>query len=99
MARLRWAGFDGLIFSGKSEKPVYAYVTQDKVELLDASELWGKGVHETVKFFQDQYGDKELSVIAIGQDGKSFPDSPTGSTKMTGPLDAENPAACAAAKA
>ena len=26
-ARLRWAGFDGLIFSGKSEKPVYAYVT------------------------------------------------------------------------
>ena len=30
-ARLRWAGFDGLIFSGKSEKPVYAYVTQDKV--------------------------------------------------------------------
>ena len=52
-ARLRWAGFDDLIFSGKSEKPVYAYVTQDKVELLDASELWGKGVHETVKFFQD----------------------------------------------
>ena len=52
-ARLRWAGFEGLIFSGKSEKPVYAYVTQDKVELLDASELWGKGVHATVKFFQD----------------------------------------------
>ena len=71
-ARLRWAGFDGLIFSGKSEKPVYAYVTQDKVELLDASELWGKGVHETVKFFQDQYGDKELSVIAIGQAGEKL---------------------------
>ena len=71
-ARLRWAGFDGLIFSGKSEKPVYAYVTQDKVELLDASELWGKGLHETVKFFQDQYGDKELSVIAIGQAGEKL---------------------------
>ena len=36
-------GFDGLIFNGKSEKPVYAYVTQDKVELLDASELWARG--------------------------------------------------------
>ena len=72
-ARLRWAGFDGLIFKGKSEKPVYAYVTQDKVELLDASEVWGKGVHETVKFFQDKYGKdwKELSVIAIGPAGEN----------------------------
>lgn len=71
-ARLRWAGFDGLIFRGKSENPVYAYVTSDKVELLDASELWGKGVHETVKFFQNQYGEKELSVIAIGQAGEKL---------------------------
>jgi len=72
-ARLRWAGFDGLIFKGKSEKPVYAYVTQDKVELLDASEVWGKGVHDTVKFFQEKYGKdrKELSVIAIGQAGEN----------------------------
>jgi aldehyde:ferredoxin oxidoreductase len=72
-ARLRWAGFDGLIFKGKSEKPVYAYVTEDKVELLDASEVWGKGVHDTVKFFQDKYGKdrKELSVIAIGPAGEN----------------------------
>jgi aldehyde:ferredoxin oxidoreductase len=72
-ARLRWAGFDGLIFKGKSEKPVYAYVTQDKVELLDASEVWGKGVHDTIKFFQEKYGKdrKELSVIAIGPAGEN----------------------------
>ena len=72
-ARLRWAGFDGLIFKGKSEKPVYAYVTEDKVELLDASDVWGKGVHDTVKFFQEKYGKdrKELSVIAIGPAGEN----------------------------
>jgi aldehyde:ferredoxin oxidoreductase len=72
-ARLRWAGFDGLIFKGKSEKPVYAYVTEDKVELMDASEVWGMGVHDTVKFFQDKYGKdrKELSVIAIGPAGEN----------------------------
>jgi aldehyde:ferredoxin oxidoreductase len=72
-ARLRWAGFDGLIFKGKSEKPVYAYVTEDKVELLDASEVWGMGVHDTVKFFQDKYGKdrKELTVIAIGPAGEN----------------------------
>jgi len=73
-ARLRWAGFDGLIFKGKSEKPVYAYVTEDKVELLDASEVWGKGVHDTVKFFQEKYGKDrtELSVITIGQAGENL---------------------------
>jgi aldehyde:ferredoxin oxidoreductase len=71
-ARLRWSGFDGLIFKGKSDKPVYAYVTQDKVELLDASEVWGKGVHDTVKFFQDKYGEKDLTVIAIGPAGENL---------------------------
>ena len=71
-ARLRWAGFDGLIFSGKSNKPVYAYITKDKVELKDASHLWGKNVHEVVKFFKDLYGDADLSVIAIGQSGENL---------------------------
>ncbi len=71
-ARLRWSGFDGLIFSGKADKPVYAYVTENGVELLDASDVWGKGVHDTVKFFQDKYGEKDLSVIAIGPAGEKL---------------------------
>jgi aldehyde:ferredoxin oxidoreductase len=71
-ARLRWAGFDGLIFKGKAAKPVYALVTEDKVELLDASDVWGKGVHDTVKFFQDKYGEKDLTVIAIGPAGEKL---------------------------
>src|SRR3970040_368952 len=71
-ARLRWAGFDGLIFKGKAPKAVYAFVTEGKVEILDASELWGKGVHETIAFFQARYGEKDLSVIAIGQAGEKL---------------------------
>lgn len=71
-ARLRWAGFDGLIFKGKAEKPVYAYVHDGVVELLDASDLWGKGVHDTVKYFKEKYGEKDLSVIAIGQAGENL---------------------------
>ncbi|MBE0408631.1 MAG: aldehyde ferredoxin oxidoreductase family protein [Anaerolineales bacterium] len=71
-ARLRWSGFDGLIFKGRADKPVYAYVQDGKVELHDASELWGKGVHDTVKFFKDKYGEKDLTVIAIGQGGENL---------------------------
>ncbi len=71
-ARLRWSGLDGLIFKGKAAKPVYAYVHDGKVELLDASPVWGKGVHETVKFFKGKYGEQDLSVIAIGQAGEKL---------------------------
>jgi aldehyde:ferredoxin oxidoreductase len=71
-ARLRWAGFDGLVFKGKADKPVYAYITDETVELKDASEVWGKGVHATVKHFQDKYGEKDLTVIAIGPAGEKL---------------------------
>jgi aldehyde:ferredoxin oxidoreductase len=69
-ARLRWAGLDGLIFSGRAERPLYAFVSEGRVELRDASEVWGKGIHETVAFFQRRYGEKDLSVCAIGQAGE-----------------------------
>ena len=71
-ARLRWAGLDGLIFKGKAPKPTYAYIHDGKVELLDATEVWGSGVHETVAFFQELYGELDLSVIAIGQAGEKL---------------------------
>ena len=69
-ARLRWAGFDGLVFKGKAAKPTYAYIHDGKLELLDAKEVWGKGVHDTIKFFKNKYGEKDLTVIAIGPAGE-----------------------------
>jgi aldehyde:ferredoxin oxidoreductase len=69
-ARLRWAGFDGLVFEGCSETPVYAFVEDGNVELRDASEIWGTGIHDTVAFFRERYGEKNLSVNAIGPAGE-----------------------------
>ncbi len=71
-ARLRWAGFDGLIFKGKAAKPTYAYIHDGKIELLDASEVWGKGVHDTIKHFKNKYGEKDLTVITIGPAGENL---------------------------
>lgn len=71
-ARLRWSGFDGLIFTGKADRPVYAYVHDGEVELLDASEVWGKGIHETIAFFKQRYGEKDVSVMSIGQAGENL---------------------------
>lgn len=72
-ARLRWAGFDGLLIEGKASSPVYLYIEDGKVSIEDASDVWGKGVHETIRTMQERYGDeKNLSVIAIGQGGEKL---------------------------
>ena len=71
-ARLRWAGFDGLVFKGKAKKPVYVYIEEDKLELRDASDVWGKSVHETIKHFKELYGEKDLTVISIGPAGENL---------------------------
>jgi aldehyde:ferredoxin oxidoreductase len=73
-ARLKWAGFDGLLFEGASDNPVYAVVEDGEVELRDASHLWGKGVHETRDTLEEEvegaYG-KNLSMMAIGPAGEN----------------------------
>ena len=70
-AKLRWAGFDGLVFKGKSEKPVYAYVEDGKVTLHDASDVWGKGIHETLRVLRQKHGE-ECDGMAIGQAGEKL---------------------------
>src|SRR6056297_849671 len=44
---LKFAGYDGIIFEGKSEKPVYLYINDDEIELKDASETTDALVEET----------------------------------------------------
>jgi aldehyde:ferredoxin oxidoreductase len=70
-ARLKWAGFDNLIFTGASDKPVYLYVQDGNAELRDATHLWGVNVRETVKSFQKEYGEKDTSIMTIGAAGEN----------------------------
>jgi aldehyde:ferredoxin oxidoreductase len=48
-AELKWAGWDGIQVVGKSDKPVYLEVIDDKITIKDASKLWGKNAVETEK--------------------------------------------------
>ena len=77
-AKLKWAGFDGLVFKGKSDKPVYAYVENGELTLHDASDVWGKGVHETLDILCSRHGGKEkggkgaVDGMAIGPAGENL---------------------------
>ncbi|OQX71301.1 MAG: hypothetical protein B6D62_02220 [Candidatus Cloacimonas sp. 4484_275] len=44
---IKRAGYDYIVITGKSEKPVYLYISDEKVEILDAADLWGKGIFFT----------------------------------------------------
>ena len=69
--RLKGSGFDGLIVTGRSEKPVYLYLEKGKAEIRDASQLWGKDSYETQKLIKEELGDDNLSVACIARGGEN----------------------------
>lgn len=64
--KLRWAGYDALVVSGKSEKPVYLWINNDAVEFRDASHLWGMEAFETQSVIRQEVGDPRASTAVIG---------------------------------
>ncbi len=68
---LKFAGYDGIIFEGKAEKPVYLYINDDKVELRSAEHLWGKTVHETTDELLSETSEN-MRVACIGPAGEKL---------------------------
>ncbi len=64
-------GYAGILFSGKSEKPVYLLIKDGQASLEDASELWGLDAVETDEKLQEEHG-KRIRVSAIGQAGENL---------------------------
>lgn len=71
-AELKLAGYDLVIVEGKSDKPVYLHIENEKVELCDASEIWGKTVWETEALLQKKYADPLMRFASIGQAGEDL---------------------------
>ncbi|MBC7572998.1 MAG: aldehyde ferredoxin oxidoreductase family protein [Herminiimonas sp.] len=70
-AELKFAGWDMIIFEGKSPTPVYLSITDDKFELLDAGWLWGKSVWETEPALKTKHQDPQIRVSTIGRAGET----------------------------
>jgi len=70
-AHLKFAGYDGVVVHGKSEKPVYLLVQDSKAELRDASALWGKDSVETRDLLKGELG-RSARVLATGPAGENL---------------------------
>ena len=69
-AELKLAGYDMLIVEGRSPKPVYLLIIDDKVELLDADEYWGSTVWHTEETLKKVHKDPQIKVASIGVAGE-----------------------------
>src|SRR5512139_682414 len=56
-AEMKYAGIDSIILEGQSSKPVYLFIDDEKIELRDASGLWGKGAIDTEVALKKRYGE------------------------------------------
>ncbi|WOP16546.1 aldehyde ferredoxin oxidoreductase family protein [Ottowia sp. SB7-C50] len=70
-AELKMAGWDMVIFEGKSPKPVYLYINDDTAELRDAADIWGKSVWETEEHLKKTLQDPLTRVSSIGKAGEN----------------------------
>ena len=69
---LKYAGYDNVIISGKSEKPVYLFIHNDHVELRDAQFIWGKTTYETENILRQTLGDRHFKIATIGPAGENL---------------------------
>src|SRR4030043_196743 len=80
---LRCAGYDGIIVTGESKKPVYLFIKDSDVEIRDAAHVWGKDAKQTVKMLTKESRDllakrfpkygawREPAILYIGPAGEN----------------------------
>ncbi len=69
-AELKRAGYDAIVLTGKAEKPVYLWLDDDSIQILDAETVWGKSPGETEDAIKDELGDYYIRVASIGLAGE-----------------------------
>ncbi len=68
---LKRAGFDGIAIRGKSETPVYVFLKDGRIEIKNASHLWGKSPQETSQILKNEHGNS-IKTLAIGLAGENL---------------------------
>jgi aldehyde:ferredoxin oxidoreductase len=69
---LKCAGFDHVVVTGKSAKPVYLSIKDGVASIKDASKLWGKGTRDTEAGIKKELGDATIKVASIGPAGENL---------------------------
>jgi len=69
--RLKYAGYDELIITGRADKPVYLKISDNDVQICDAADLWGLDIFHSTDQIWKRHG-TDCSVLCIGQAGENL---------------------------
>jgi len=67
---LRFAGYDGIVVTGRSEKPVWLSIVEGQAQLHDAANLWGLDSYVTQERVREALGEPKARVACIGPAGE-----------------------------
>ncbi len=70
-AEMKNAGWDMVIFEGKSPSPVYLYIQNDNAELLSADEIWGKSVWAADEILHKKHQDPQIRIACVGRSAEA----------------------------
>src|SRR4030067_2067541 len=65
-AELKFAGIDGIVVKGRSDKPVYLWIKDGEFELRDAAHLMGRETGEVDEILKEELGDKKIEILQHG---------------------------------
>ena len=71
-AELKRAGFDGIVVSGRADKPAYVWIHDGTAEIRDAAHLWGKTTGETEDALRAELNDHAIRTALIGPAGEKL---------------------------
>ena len=69
---MRFAGFDTIAVTGRAEKPVYLFVHDDEIEILDGEYIWGTDTSDCIERIREKHGDHDIKAAMIGQAGENL---------------------------
>ena len=69
--KMRFAGFDRLVITGKSPTPCYIMLEGGRAEIREARDFWGLNVPETIALFKERLG-SDVEVACIGPAGENL---------------------------
>ncbi|UCG84405.1 MAG: hypothetical protein JSW38_06210 [Dehalococcoidia bacterium] len=71
-SEMKFAGYDHIAITGRSEEPAYLFIDNDEVEIRNAKHLWGLDVYDTQTVIKEELGDLDVQIACIGPAGENL---------------------------
>jgi aldehyde:ferredoxin oxidoreductase len=69
---IKYAGYDGIVITGRSKTPSYIWIDNDQVEIRDAKDIWGTNALESNCLIKKELNDESIKIASIGQAGENL---------------------------